>query len=81
MKTCGNGGIAPPFLTLALNGSDWSASHHGRFTPGERAPSTPWTGSWVGPRTGLDAVEDTQISCPCRDSNSGRPACSLELLY
>jgi hypothetical protein len=41
--------MAPPFLTLALDG--------GRFTPGERAPGTHWIGGWVGPRTGLDAVK------------------------
>jgi hypothetical protein len=34
-----------------------SASHTGRFTPGERAFVTHWIGGWMGPRTGLDAVE------------------------
>jgi hypothetical protein len=28
------------FLTSALAGGKWSASRHGRFTPGERAPGT-----------------------------------------
>jgi hypothetical protein len=36
---------------------EWSASRTGRFTPRERVPGTPWTGGWVGPRAGLDAVE------------------------
>jgi hypothetical protein len=33
----------------------------------------------VGPRVGLDAVAKRKKShcCPCRESNSGRPACSL----
>jgi hypothetical protein len=48
----GNGGIAPPFLTSALDGCEWSASG-----PGEIAPGTHWIGGWVGPRVGLDAVE------------------------
>jgi hypothetical protein len=26
------------FLISALDGGEWSASHHGRFTPGEKAP-------------------------------------------
>jgi len=26
------------------------------FTPGERAPGSHWTGSWMGPRAGLGAV-------------------------
>jgi hypothetical protein len=31
----GNPGIAPLFLTSALDGDEWSASDLGRFTPGE----------------------------------------------
>jgi hypothetical protein len=48
---------------------EWSTSHPGRFTPGERAPVTLWIGYWVGPRAGLDDVEGRK-SCPYRDSNS-----------
>jgi hypothetical protein len=44
------------FLTLALYGGGWSASHTGRFTPSERAPGTHWIGGWVGPRAGLDTI-------------------------
>jgi hypothetical protein len=32
------------FLTSALDGSEWSASRPGRFTPMERAPGTHWIG-------------------------------------
>jgi hypothetical protein len=28
---------APPFLALALDGNEWSASHPSHFTTGERA--------------------------------------------
>jgi hypothetical protein len=49
--------IAPPILTLALDGSEWPASRAGRFTPGECALCTHWIGSCVGPGAGLDAVE------------------------
>jgi hypothetical protein len=45
------------FLNSALAGGEWSASRPGRFTPGERAPGTHWTGGWVDSRTGLDDVE------------------------
>jgi hypothetical protein len=45
------------FLTSALVGGEWSASHLGYFTPGERAPSTHWIGDWVGPGAGLDNME------------------------
>jgi hypothetical protein len=55
-------GIAPPFLTSALHGGEWSASRPGRFTPEQRAPGTHWIGGWVAPRTGLDDVEKRNIS-------------------
>jgi hypothetical protein len=61
----GSGGIVPQ--TLALDGCEWSASCTGRFTRRERVPGTHWTGGWVGPRTGLDAVVKRKI--PCQDSN------------
>jgi uncharacterized membrane protein YsdA (DUF1294 family) len=58
MKACGwSGGIAPPFLTLALDGDEWSASRSGHFIPEERSPVTNCIGGWVGARAGLDAVE------------------------
>jgi hypothetical protein len=43
-------------LTSALEGGEWSASHPGRFTPGEKAPGIHWIGGWVGHRVGLDAL-------------------------
>jgi hypothetical protein len=52
------GGIAPTFLTLALDGDEWSASRPGLFTSGEIAPDTNWIGSWVGPRVVLDIEEE-----------------------
>jgi hypothetical protein len=60
----GNGGIAPTFLTSALEKGDWSASHLCRFIPGKRAPGTHWIGGWVGPRAGLDAREEEKCSLP-----------------
>jgi hypothetical protein len=57
------------FLTSALVGGEWSASRPGRFTPGERAPSTHWIGGWVDLRTGLNDVEK-ENSFPHQDSNS-----------
>jgi hypothetical protein len=44
-------------LTLAPVGGEWSASRPCRFTPGERAPGSPWIGGWVDPRAGLDDME------------------------
>jgi hypothetical protein len=45
----GSGSIAPAFLTSALDVSEWSGSRPGRFSSGERAPSTHWVGGWVDP--------------------------------
>jgi hypothetical protein len=36
----GSGGIAPPFLTSALDEGEWSVSRYGHFTSGERASGT-----------------------------------------
>jgi hypothetical protein len=58
------------FLTLSLDGSEWSASWPGHFTPRERAPATHWIGGWVDPRTGMDAVVRRKIPSPFWDSNS-----------
>jgi hypothetical protein len=52
----GSGCIARPFLTLALDGGEWSASRPCRFTSGETAPCTHRIGDWVGPRAGLDTT-------------------------
>jgi hypothetical protein len=46
---------------LALNGSRWSASYSGHFTPGKRAFSAHWIGSWVGPRVGLGRCGEEKI--------------------
>jgi hypothetical protein len=53
----GSGGIAPPFLTPALAGDEWSASRPGRFTPWEGTSGIHWIGSWVGRGADMDTVE------------------------
>jgi hypothetical protein len=45
------------FLTSPLAGGEWSASRHGRFTPGGRTSDTHWIGDWVDPRAGLEYME------------------------
>jgi hypothetical protein len=52
------------FLTSALVGGEQSASCPGHFTRGERAPGTDWMGAWVGPRTGLDKMDERKIFPP-----------------
>jgi hypothetical protein len=51
----------PLFLTSALDGGEWSASHPCHFTTGERAPGTHWIGGWVGPKPALDDMEERKI--------------------
>jgi hypothetical protein len=53
----GSGAVAPPFLTSARDGGEWSSLRPGCFTPGGIAPDTYRIGGWVGPRAGLVAVE------------------------
>jgi hypothetical protein len=42
---------------LALAEDDWSVSHPGRITPGERSPLYSLLGGWLDPRAGLDDIE------------------------
>jgi hypothetical protein len=60
------------FLTSALDGGEWSASHPGRFAPREGFTGTHWIGGWVGPRAGLDAVGRRKIPSPCRHPDFSR---------
>jgi hypothetical protein len=52
-----------------------SGQHHvqAALYPGERNPSTHWTGGWVDPTAGLDAEARRKILCLCRGLNPGRP--------
>jgi hypothetical protein len=52
------------FLTLALDGGDWSASCPSHFTPGETAPATHWIGHWVSLRASQDDLELKKIFPP-----------------
>jgi hypothetical protein len=75
----GSGGVAPLFLTSTLDGGERSASRPGLFNPEETASGTHWIGSWVGPRAGMEAVEERKVSFPCPELNHGRPAPSPSL--
>jgi hypothetical protein len=76
-----SGCIAPPFLTWALDGGEWSASRLGHFTHREKYLSTHWIGGWVGPRTGLDYMKKRKfLPPPGLDLRPiGRPARSYSL--
>jgi hypothetical protein len=58
----GSGGIAPSFWTLAVDRGEWSAACPSHFSSRERVPGTLWIGGWVGPISGLDAVEYRIVS-------------------
>jgi len=44
------------FLTLALHGGEWLASHPNHFSPGKRASSIHWIRGRVGSKACLDMV-------------------------
>jgi hypothetical protein len=65
---------APPFLTLALDGDECSASRPHRFIPWERGLGTYCVGRWAGPTVSVDNVEKRNILFSFRKSNPGCPA-------
>jgi hypothetical protein len=69
-----SGGIDPLFLTLALDGGEWSVSRPRHFTLGERSPGTHWTGDWVGPTEEVWKLWRKEQYCACTESNPVRPA-------
>jgi hypothetical protein len=62
------------FLTSAHVSGEWWASRSDRFSFGERAPDTHWLRGCVGPRSGLDDMENwkfltllgLELQLPCR---------------
>jgi hypothetical protein len=57
------------FLTLELDGGEWSVSRPATFYPQERTTSTNWIGGWVGLRAGLDTEARQKILYLCWGSN------------
>jgi hypothetical protein len=57
----GSGGTAPPFLSSALDGDEWSTLHSSSFSPAEGSSGAHSVRGCVGPRYGLDAVEKREI--------------------
>jgi hypothetical protein len=52
------------FLTAALGGGEWLASHPETIYTREKSTSTHWIGGWVGPSAGLDAAVKRENTCP-----------------
>jgi hypothetical protein len=61
----GSGSIAPRILISALDGGEWWASHHGRFTPGKK-PRHPFDNRLGGPQS-RSGSGDEEKSLPLRD--------------
>jgi hypothetical protein len=63
MKThVGSGCIDPRFLNLCISWRRVCQLHApAALPPGERAPGTNWIGGWVGPRAGLDNMEERKF--------------------
>jgi hypothetical protein len=64
------------FLTLVLDGGEWSASCPSCFTP-----CTRWIRGWARPTAGLNAVEKRNISWPCFELDPSHPAHSPSLYW
>ena len=57
------------FLTSELDGGGWSTSLSARFIL-RNDPGTRRIGGWVGPRDGLEILENRKNSLLCQDSNT-----------
>jgi hypothetical protein len=68
MKVWGSGGISPLIRNSALDGVVTFTAQPPY--PREMAPGTHWIGCWVGPRAGLDTVENRIISFPFQEYSS-----------
>jgi hypothetical protein len=77
----GSGCTVPPILDLGTRWR-WLISFTVRllYPRGNSPYRTHWKGGRVGPRASLDAV-NRNISCPCLESNPGRPADHMPSLY
>jgi hypothetical protein len=75
----GNGGIAPPFPTSALDGGEWPSFTPRPLYPRGKSPRYPLDRRLGGPqsRSGCCGVERNLLPLP--ESNSGRPVRSPSL--
>jgi hypothetical protein len=71
--TWGTGGIAPSFLTSALDGGEWSVSRPSRFTPRGKALGTHWIGGWMSLGVGLEAVEERKSYIAGNETRAVQP--------
>jgi hypothetical protein len=60
-------------LNLGITCIAWSASSLSPFTQGEQSAGIHSLTGWDGHRADMDAGEDKQACCSCRDSNSNSP--------
>jgi hypothetical protein len=72
-----SGAIVPPFLTSALDASDWSASRPFCFNPGKTARGIHCIEGWVDLRSGLNAMEKRKVFADKQHPPLGRPTHSL----
>jgi hypothetical protein len=79
MKMYGYGGIIHAFLTSALDGGEWSASHPSCFIPLGKSPQYQLERRLGVPQGqfGCSGKGKKSHHCPCWESNPSHPACSL----
>jgi hypothetical protein len=64
-RCLGGGSIAPTYSRPRhYMGCVVSVTPRPRYSPGERAPGTHYTGGWVGPKAGLDTEAKGKILSP-----------------
>jgi hypothetical protein len=66
------------FISSAVDGGEWSSSRPGRvLPPGKGPPGTNCTGSWVGPRAGVNTEDRGKIISPLLGIEPRSPGCPI----
>jgi hypothetical protein len=77
----GNGGLAPPFLSSALDGREWSASSHGRFTARGKGPWNPLAKNLSEPQSWFGVCdEEKNLALPGIEPETFQPFATLTVL-
>jgi hypothetical protein len=60
------GSLTPSFLISAIKGINGHIHKHVALAQ-KKAPGTSWIAGWMGPRAGLEHMQESSVSCPFQE--------------